>query len=190
MNNRLSLMLGLSLTALLPMCGAAQAAPSDADYIKLATSAAPASLAAAAAVVRVDPAAKQMKQLRAGTNGITCSVIPDGSNAPFCGDQNAWTWFTSMGSGLAKPANTAPGVGYMAAGGMHYETPSGDIVMDKAANTKEVKEPPHWMLMWPVDPAASGLPTRPNPAGVYVMFAGTPWAHLMIYQDPGKLESK
>src|SRR3970040_2054336 len=43
---------------------------------------------------------------------------------------------------------------------------------------------PHGILMWPVSAAASGLPTRPNPGGVYVMFDGTPYAHLMIYQDP------
>ncbi len=76
----------------------------------------------------------------------------------------------------------------MMQGGVHYETPAGDIVMEKGANTKDVKEPPHWMLMWPIDPAASGLPTKPNPSGVYVMFAGTPYAHLMIYQNPAAMK--
>lgn len=178
----------LALGLAFPRGGAAQASTTDADFIKLAASAAPAAIGAAAAVVRLDPAAKKMTQLRAGTNGFTCSVLPDGSNAPFCGDKNAWTWFESMGSGQPKPTNTAPGVAYMAQGGVHYETPNGDVVMDKAANTKEVKEPPHWMLMWPIDPAVSGLPDRPNDAGVYVMFAGTPYAHVMIYQDPSKLK--
>jgi hypothetical protein len=43
------------------------------------------------------------------------------------------------------------------------------------------------MLMWAFDPAASGLPTKENPAGVYIMFAGTPYAHLMIYQNPNTM---
>lgn len=89
-----------------------------------------------------------------------------------------------------KPTNTAPGIAYMAKGGIHYETATGAVVMDKSATTKDVAEPPHWMLMWAFDPATVGLPDRPNAAGVYVMFAGTPYAHLMIYQDPNKLKSK
>jgi hypothetical protein len=40
------------------------------------------------------------------------------------------------------------------------------------------------MLMWNFDAAATGLPTKENPSGVYIMFAGTPYAHLMIYQNP------
>jgi hypothetical protein len=28
----------------------------------------------------------------------------------------------------------------------------------------------------------------PNPGGAYVMFDGTPYAHLMVYQDPNKLK--
>ena len=43
------------------------------------------------------------------------------------------------------------------------------------------------MLIWPMDPAASGLPTKENGTGVYVMFAGTPYAHVMVYQDPNQL---
>jgi hypothetical protein len=51
-----------------------------------------------------------------------------------------------------------------------------------------VKEPPHWMVMWPFDAAATKLPTQPNPSGVYIMFDGTPYAHLMVYQDPQKMK--
>jgi hypothetical protein len=47
-----------------------------------------------------------------------------------------------------------------------------------------MNEPPHWMLMWAIDPATSGLATRPNPSGVYIMYTGTPYAHLMVYQNP------
>jgi len=38
------------------------------------------------------------------------------------------------------------------------------------------------------DPVKTGLPTKPNAGGTYVMFEGTPFAHLMIYQDPKMLE--
>jgi hypothetical protein len=32
------------------------------------------------------------------------------------------------------------------------------------------------------------LPKKPNPSGVYIMFDGTPYAHLMIHQDPKKMK--
>jgi hypothetical protein len=38
--------------------------------------------------------------------------------------------------------------------------------------------------MWPVDAKASGLSTTPKNTGTYIMWAGTPWAHLMINQAP------
>jgi hypothetical protein len=173
---------------LLPSFGCAQGGMSNAQFIKLAESGAPAAISARAAVVRVDPKKKTTTELRAGTNGFTCSVLPDGTNAPLCGDKNAWAWFAAAFTGQPKPANTEPGISYMMQGGVHYETPGGEIVMAKGPNTKEVKEPPHWMLLWPVDPAASGLPAKVNASGVYVMFAGTPYAHLMVYQNPAAMK--
>ena len=44
--------------------------------------------------------------------------------------------------------------------------------------------------VYPFDSAATGLPTRENGTGSYIMFAGTPWAHLMIYQNPNRLSAR
>ena len=176
----------------LPAALVAQASPkakaptSDAAYIREAEAGAPRATSSKAAITRID-AEGHITNLREGTNGFTCFLLPDGSNAPFCGDQNATAWAVAAFSKQPKPPNTEPGVAYMMRGGVHEETPDGKVVMEKGPNTRSVREPPHWMLLWPVDPATSGLPTRPNPMGVYVMFAGTPYAHLMIYQNPAKL---
>ncbi len=172
---------------LLPSLGCAQGGMNKAQFIKAAEGGAPADVSSKAAVARIDPKKKTVTELRAGSNGFTCSLLP-GDNSPYCGDQNAWAWFKAAFTGQPKPPNTEPGVSYMMQGGTHHETPSGEVVMEKGPNTKDVKEPPHWMLMWPVDPKTSGLPTRPNPGGVYIMFAGTPYAHLMIYQNPGSMK--
>jgi hypothetical protein len=43
------------------------------------------------------------------------------------------------------------------------------------------------MLMWPFDATVTKLPTAPNPFGVYIMFGDSPYAHLMLYQDPMKM---
>jgi hypothetical protein len=46
------------------------------------------------------------------------------------------------------------------------------------------------MILWPIDAARTGLPTSPNAGGSYVMFEGTPFAHLMVYQDPKMLKKE
>jgi hypothetical protein len=61
--------------------------------------------------------------------------------------------------------------------------------MSEAPGSKAVKEPAHWMVMWPFDSKTSGLPSVETPMGAYVMFDGTPYAHLMVYQDPMKIKT-
>lgn len=165
----------------LPTTLAAQAA--EIEFINAARAGAPAHISDAAAIARMEPNGR-VTMVREGTNGFTCFIIPDGSNAPTCADAGGLGMLKAAFSQTPPPPMTAPGIAYMAKGGMHLETPEGEIAMAPSATTKQVSEPPHWMLMWPVSAAASGLPTRPNPGGVYVMFDGTPYAHLMIYQDP------
>jgi hypothetical protein len=160
----------------------------DAEFIKSAESGAPDRISQKAAIARLEPNGKVVN-IRPGSNGFTCTLFPDESNAPFCGDRSAFRWLVAAMSQQPKPP-TSGGVAYMAKGGIHYETPQGEIVMSRSASTKEVREPPHWMLLTPLDPATTGIPTRPNPGGTYVMFAGTPYAHLMIYQDPKMLKTE
>jgi hypothetical protein len=37
------------------------------------------------------------------------------------------------------------------------------------------------MIMWPFDPASTGLSTRPKQTGSWIMYAGTPRGQLMIH---------
>ncbi len=176
------------LLAVLPAAALAQAAPAadarvTAEFIKAAEAGAPASISAAATISRLEPDGKSTT-IRPGTNGFTCTIVPDGSQAPVCGDANAWQWFVSAMQKQPRPVNAQPGIAYMARGAVHYERPDGTIAMERGADTRDVREPPHWMVLWPVDSATTGLPTRPNAGGAYIMFAGTPFSHLMIYQDP------
>ncbi|MFN2571716.1 MAG: hypothetical protein ABR537_08915 [Gemmatimonadales bacterium] len=168
----------------LPALGAAQI---PADFVHKAQMGAPAAISANATIAHIDVAGKAVHIVRQGTNGFTCTLAPDESAAPVCLDAPGWQFLVDAFTGQPKPTNTAPGIGFMAAGGMHYETPDGESVMVPTANTKTVQEPPHWMLMWPIDPVTSGLPTKAT-AATYIMFAGTPYAHLMIYQDPKTLK--
>ena len=175
---------------LLPGTLVAQARPgetkeTEAEFIKAAEAGAPDRISAQAAVVRMEPSGKT-SAVRPGNNGFTCTLLPDESHTPLCADQKGLAWFTAAMSNQPKPPTTG-GVGYMAKGSEHYEMSDGHIVMKPAAGTKTVKEPPHWMLLTPLDTARTGLPAHPNAGGSYIMFAGTPYAHLMVYQNPNQL---
>ena len=177
------IVLALASSAAVPLHGQVK----NEEYVRAAVLGAPERISDRAAVARVEPGGKT-SQLRQGTNGFTCALFPDASLAPVCADEQGWAWLTAAFSNRPQPPSTKPGIAYMAKGGVHYEMPDGKIVMAASPQTKEVKEPPHWMILWPLDPATTGLPTKPNAGGSYVMFEGTPYEHLMIYQDPKMLK--
>jgi hypothetical protein len=156
--------------------------------VKLALSAAPPHISKDAAVMVPGPDGA-MVEAKKGTNGFTC--IPTVNHRekpdPMCMDAAVSQWVDSLVNKAPKPTNTEPGISYMARGGYHWEK-DGKILMDEEPGAKLVKEPPHWMMMWPFDAKATGLPTMPNRGGVYVMFDGTPYAHLMVEQDPAKIK--
>src|SRR3981189_2008264 len=43
---------------------------------------------------------------------------------------------------------------------------------------------PHWMIMWPFDPKTTGLPITHRDTGAYIMWAGSPYAHVHIMGRP------
>lgn len=174
-----------ALEAQEPAAGMGRTA-ADAEFIRSAQAAAPAHISDQATIARLEQG--RLVTVRPGTNGFTCTLLPDPGNPPVCGDSAATQWLTAALTRAPRPTNTAPGIAYMGKGGTHYERPNGEIVMQAGPDTKVVDEPPHWMLLWPVD-TTSGLPTRPNASGVYIMFAGTPYAHLMVHQDPARLKT-
>jgi len=160
------------------------------EQIKLAQSAAPASISKDATIMIIGEDGK-MVEAKKGTNGFTCIPDVDGQEVPdpLCADQAGMQWGNDLMSGAPKPTNTVPGVAYMGKGGWHWEK-DGKIIMDKnEKGAKRLKEPPHWMILWAFDSKASGLPSNHhNKFGTYVMWNGTPYAHLMIYQNPKKLK--
>lgn len=162
---------------------------SGAEQIKLAQSAAPPYISRDATIMIMEPDGK-MTEGKKGTNGFTCFPDVDGQEIPdpICADEAAMKWVNDFMENAPRPTNAVPGIAYMARGGWHWEK-DGKIVMDKnTPGAKRVKEPPHWMVFWPFDSKMSGIPTLPGKFGTYVMWDGTPYAHLMIYQDPNTLK--
>lgn len=158
------------------------------EMIKTALSAAPAHISRDATVLVPGEGGKWV-EAKKGTNGFTCIPDIDGQETPdpICGDKAATQWLMDAIAKAPKPANTEPGIAYMAMGGWHWEK-EGKVTMDmNAPGVERVKEPPHWMILWPFDPKMTMLPGAPGSFGTYVMFDGTPFAHLMIYEDPANI---
>jgi hypothetical protein len=151
------------------------------EMITSAMSAAPREIARNAAIVAPDSTGA-MKEIRSGTNGWTC--MPDMPTTPgldpMCLDEAGMQWAKSLMAKDAKPANTVPGVVYMLQGGSDISA------TDPFQTTTEhyVESPPHYMILWPFDAAKTGLSATPKKTGTWIMWAGTPYAHLMINQKP------
>lgn len=154
---------------------------SNAELIRSAVSAAPRDIGDHAAVIAPGANGK-MAEIRAGSNGWTCLADePDTPGLdPMCLDKQSMQWLQSLMAHAPKPANTAPGIVYMLQGGS-------DISATDPFATKTdhfIESPPHYMIMWPYEAKATGFSSAPKKTGTWIMWAGTPYAHLMINQKP------
>ena len=155
-------------------------ATTGSDPVASAESAAPASLAHAATIMVAD-ANGAMKTVRQGTNGWTC--IPDDPHTPgvdpMCFDGNAGKWVQAM---LAHkpPPNGTPGVMYMLEGGTDASN-TDPYAPKPTANNDWIKTGPHIMIVGSKE-MLTGYPSgaKPDTSAPYVMWAGTPYAHLMV----------
>src|SRR5579862_1841896 len=148
--------------------------------IARAMSAGPAEVAKSARIVDTDSNGK-MVVLREGNNGFTCmpgnpKVIGDPA---MCADAASMQWSADFKAHKPKPTNTVPGITYMLAGATQRSDsdPSDTTSMP-------IELGPHWMIMWPFDPKTTGLPTTHEPTGAYIMWAGSPYAHLHVMGHP------
>jgi len=96
-----------------------------------------------------------------------------------CVDAASWQWFADAKAHKPKPTNTVPGITYMLAGATQRSDTDPN---DKTSPAITVG--PHWMIMWPFDPKTTGLPTTHRPTGAYIMWAGSPYAHVHIMGRP------
>ncbi len=171
----------VAASAYLALASTAGAAPSAAmsrlHEVASATGAAPDAIGRGAAVMGLD-----MKLIRKGSNGWTC--FPDDpatpGNDPMCVDANGLEWMQAMMSHRPPPAGKV-GVAYMLAGGSDASN-TDPFATKPAPGGKWVVTGPHLMILSATVAAASGYPIReanPDTSKPYVMFGGTPYAHIM-----------
>jgi hypothetical protein len=150
------------------------------DPVASAMAAAPASIAQGATIVQAQ-ADGSMKTLREGKNGWTC--MPDSPATPgpdpMCMDGNAGKWAAAWIGKKTPPAGTT-GVVYMLEGGTDASNTDPYATAPTAENNW-IETGPHIMIVGSKE-ILSGYPSGPKPdtTAPYVMWAGTPYAHLMV----------
>jgi len=154
------------------------------DPITSAESAAPAAIAHDASIMTVD-AKGTATTVRKGTNGWTC--MPDAPDTPgpdpMCFDANAGKWVAAWVA-HKPPPEASVGLMYMLEGGTDASN-TDPYAKQPTASNDWVKTGPHIMVVGSKD-ILTGHPSgaKPDTTVPYVMWAGTPYAHLMVPVTP------
>lgn len=151
------------------------AAPNKQATIREALSAAPADIAKNATVKDWDG-----NVLKQGTGAYTCFPAPPSMKGvgPMCLDAVWQSW--SQAWMQKKDVNiTGVGIAYMLQGdgGVSNIDP---YATAKTPDNQWVVSGPHTMVLVPDKSALDAMPTDPNNGGPFVMWKGTPYAHIMV----------
>jgi hypothetical protein len=170
---------GFGLTRSAPV-----ASQDDADVaakIENAMSAAPSAISANATILdnALDDAGAFVV-LREGSNDWSC--FPDfpasPGNDPQCLDQTWLEWLYAFVAG-DEPKVTVPGLAYMLQGGSDPSN-TDPLATEPAAGEEWVSSLPHVMLLLPGELDQSVFSTDHHAGGPFIMWAGTPYEHIMM----------
>ena len=158
---------------------AAKGTPSNRNaLIKDALSAAPPLIAQTATVKDWDGTV-----LKKGNDDFTCfpteaSKRSKGEKEPMCLDKVWVAWGDAWMN--KKPFKAEKiGIAYMLAG----DTGASNIdpyAQKRTSDNQWIAEGPHIMVLLPDPAQLDALPTDPSQGGPYVMWKGTPYAHIMV----------
>ncbi len=181
---------GVALAALLALPWAAVAADTakaatpkmtDKQLIESALSAAPMGLRKHAGVMAANDKG-EMRTLREGTNGFTC--MPDEPTIPgpdaMCLDKASMEWVHALITKAPPPAGKV-GLMYMLKGGT--DASNTDPYSAKPSKADHwIKTGPHVMIAGADATFYDAYPKNADPdtSRPYVMWAGTPYQHLMV----------
>ncbi len=166
----------LGLTAILPLgAGMHFSCAAQGDFPG------PPNITSGTRIIDTDAQGKMVVLREGNNNGFTC--MPGNPNVvgepPMCVDEASRQWFADAKAHKPKLTNTVPGITYMLDGAtQHSDSDRHDIT------SKPIEVGPHWMIMWPFDPKTTGPPTTHKTTGAYIMWAGSPYAHMHIVGRP------
>ena len=119
--------------------------------------------------------------LREGSSGYVCYPTPPGSPAessPMCLDKT-WQEWVDAWMNKRDPKITSIGIGYMLQGDTGASN-TDPFATAQTADNQWVVTPAHIMVLTPDRQQLDTLPTDPNNGGPWVMWKGTPYAHIMV----------
>jgi hypothetical protein len=178
---------GVGLTRSAPV-----ASQDDADVqakIENAMSAGPSAVSAEATILdNAFDDAGQFVVLREGSNGWFCfpDIPSSPGNDPQCMDQTWLDWNYAFYAG-EEPAVTVPGLEYMLQGGSDPSN-TDPLATEPAEGEEWVSTPPHIMLVLPGELDQSVFSTDHRSGQPYIMWAGTPYEHIMMPVAGGEPE--
>jgi len=172
------LAIGVSLVAITATGQAQQqkATTADSKYIAKVNTAAPKAIVKDATIVAMNKDGT-MRTLQKGTNEFTCMVMANGT--PMCADEGGMEWAHALMSHSAPPNKV--GFMYMLNGDTGASN-TDPYATGKTTDNHWVKTGPHVMILGPAVRTMDGYPRTPDadPTEPSVMWAGTPYEHLMI----------
>jgi hypothetical protein len=157
------------------LTSSAFAGETAADKISRAMSAAPQSVSGNAMIMDNDGT-----MLREGSNGWTCmpNTMPD-DHAPMCNDALWMKMMHAVGNKLPFEADGI-GISYMLQGDIGAGVSNATPYHPDPKNADDYTEGgPHLMIIVP-KAMLKGMTTDPASGGPYVMWADTPYAHIMV----------
>ena len=172
----ISLGLAGSLLFLANVANAQPATPAtDAEYIKLVTTAAPDEIVGDATIVRIE-ANGDVRTLKKGTSEFTCFL---GNNVPMCSDPAVMEWAKAWQTHAPPPDKV--GFIYML-NGDNGASNSDPWATKSEPSNHWIKTGAHVMIVGPAAKTMAGYPRTadPDPTKPYVMWAGSPYEHLML----------
>lgn len=173
---------------LAPVAASAQSETSDQtveEAVRSAVSAAPHSVTAEATIVgsTMPPSESAAGEgvLREGSNGWVC--MPDNpdvpGDSPACVDEPWRAFLEAFLAGEEPPELDRIGISYMLRGDFPVSNIDPTAAAPTADNEWIADSGPHVMIVVPDPSTLEGLPTSPGD-GPWVMWAGTPYAHIMV----------
>jgi hypothetical protein len=118
--------------------------------------------------------------LREGSNGWTC--FPDGPGTPsvdpMCLDPTWMNWLRAYIAG-EEPNTTVVGLAYMLQGGSESSN-TDPFATEPAAGEEWMISPPHVMLVVPGEIDQTVFSADFHSGAPWIMWAGTPYAHIMM----------
>jgi hypothetical protein len=171
--------IAVGLTHAVPVAG-----QDDADteaQIESAMSAAPSTVAENATILgnEMDDAGKFVV-LREGNNGWYCQADAPGTPGPdpICFDQTFLDWIYAFVAG-EEPNTQVVGLAYMLQGGSEASN-TDPFATEPAAGEEWMTSPPHVMIIMPGDIDQSVFSPDFHTGAPWIMYAGTPYEHIMM----------